>query len=161
MPGSPNENANRDCVGVQWIYHQASFLLVCPIFFFLYLKSKSKCLNLINWLISHNFSGYAFSSLLFIFSYLIIIMEYLELAEFSNYGTNCFRTGGTRSRARTLRIWKISREKVPSFNIMIGSTSSIAFHARSVLYFLLGFHYHINRHSSLYVGRNKCIGFRS
>jgi len=39
-------------------------------------------------------------------------MEYLELAEFSNYGTNCFRTGGTRSGARTLIIWKISREKV-------------------------------------------------
>ena len=104
--------SNRDCVGVPRIYHKASFLLVCLIFFCLYLKSKSKCLNLINWLISHNFSGYAFSSLLFIFSYLIIIMEYLELAEFSNYGTNCFRTGGTRSRARTLRIWKISREKV-------------------------------------------------
>lgn len=77
-----------------------------------YLKSKEKCLNLINWLISHNSSGYAFSSLLFIFFFWIIIMEYLELAEFSNYGTNCFRTGGTRSGARTLRIWKISREKV-------------------------------------------------
>jgi len=38
-------------------------------------------------------------------------MEYLELAEFLNYGTNCFRTGGTRSGARTLRIWKISWEK--------------------------------------------------
>lgn len=39
-------------------------------------------------------------------------MEYLESAEFSNYGTNWFRTGGTRSGATTLTVWKISREKV-------------------------------------------------
>ncbi|PKU60705.1 hypothetical protein MA16_Dca029143 [Dendrobium catenatum] len=39
-------------------------------------------------------------------------MEYLGSAEFSNYGTNCFRTGGTRSGATTLTVWKISREKV-------------------------------------------------
>ncbi|KAK8933204.1 hypothetical protein KSP39_PZI015867 [Platanthera zijinensis] len=39
-------------------------------------------------------------------------MEYLGLTEFTNYGTNCFCTGGTRSGVTTLIVWKISREKV-------------------------------------------------
>ena len=73
---------------------------------------KLKCLNWINSLILHNSSGHAFSSLLFIFLYAMMEMEYLGSAEFSNYGTNWFRTGGTRSGATTLTVWKISREGV-------------------------------------------------
>jgi hypothetical protein len=45
----------------------------------------------------------------------MIEMEYLGSAEFSNYGTNCFHTGGTRSGATTFpkkRNWKRYRSKV-------------------------------------------------
>ena len=73
---------------------------------------NQECLSSINSPILHNSSGYAFSSLLFIFLYAMMEMEYLGSAEFSNYGTNWFRTGGRRSRARTFRVWKNYREKV-------------------------------------------------
>jgi hypothetical protein len=69
---------------------------------------NQKCLNWINSLILHNFSGHAFSSLLSIFQYAMMEMEYSGSAEFSNYETNCFHTGGTRSGARTPTVWKIS-----------------------------------------------------
>jgi hypothetical protein len=39
-------------------------------------------------------------------------MEYWGSAEFSNYGTNWFQTGGTKSGATTPTVWKISLEKV-------------------------------------------------
>lgn len=61
---------------------------------------------------SHNSSGHAFSSLLSIFPYAMMEMEYLGSAEFSNYGTNWFHTGRTTSEATTPRVLKISWEKV-------------------------------------------------
>ncbi|KAK6646275.1 hypothetical protein SEVIR_J003915v4 [Setaria viridis] len=39
-------------------------------------------------------------SLLFIFFFLIIIMEYLELAEFSNYGTQLLSHRGNKIRSK-------------------------------------------------------------
>ena len=69
---------------------------------------NQSCLNWINSLILHNSSGYAFSSLLSIFLYAMMEMEYLGSAEFSNYGTNWFHTGGTTSGATTPTVWKIS-----------------------------------------------------
>ena len=71
-------------------------------------QKKQECLNWINSLIFHNSSGHAFSSLLSIFPYAMMEMEYLGSAEFSNYGTNCFHTGGTTSGATTPTVWKIS-----------------------------------------------------
>jgi len=46
------------------------------------LYSQSRCLNWINSLISHNSSGYAFSSLLSILPYAMMEMDYLGSAEF-------------------------------------------------------------------------------
>ena len=43
---------------------------------------NQECLSWINLLILHNSSGYAFSSLLSIFSYAMMEMEYLGSAEF-------------------------------------------------------------------------------
>ena len=77
-----------------------------------WIEKKKECLNWINWLISHNSSGHAFSSWLSIFPYAMMEMEYLGSVEFSNYGTNWFHTGGRTYGARTPTVWKISWEKV-------------------------------------------------
>ncbi|KAF3452205.1 hypothetical protein FNV43_RR08303 [Rhamnella rubrinervis] len=52
----------------------------CPVWGIIFLNQE--CLNWINSLILHNSSGHAFSSLLSIFPYAMMEMEYLGSAEF-------------------------------------------------------------------------------
>ena len=104
---SVGQQPTSSCLVLHYSYRKESLSVWRDSFFL-----DQSCLNWINSLISHNSSGHAFSSLLFIFPYAMMEMEYLGSAEFSNYGTNWFHTGGTTSSARTPTVWKISREKV-------------------------------------------------
>ncbi|KAK6925295.1 hypothetical protein RJ641_009621 [Dillenia turbinata] len=91
LPSDPREYKFRFLfpmlsVGQQPTLYSSSLLVQEGLSFFSVWRESfflnQSCLNWINSLISHNSSGYAFSSLLSIFPYAIMEMEYLGSAEF-------------------------------------------------------------------------------